>query len=143
MAGSGRIPHGYSTKGSIHGWLDSGYLNKAGGVKLKDIKLRPAQLVAINGRTAKPEEMFQAAVLFVMEQNKLVETIYQMDKDGRLSGEGEKGLEGKKVLEGQLAKSGQLLADIWYSAWQQAGPDTFLKGQLARRQRAADKAEKE
>jgi hypothetical protein len=104
-------------------------------------KLRPAQLVSIEGRTAKPEEMFQVAALFVLGQNKLVEPLYQMDKDGKLSGEGDKGLEGKAFLEAQMAKSAQLLADLWYSAWQQAPPDTFLKGQLARRQKAAQKQE--
>src|SRR5439155_1075754 len=120
----------------IHTWIDSGYLNKVGGVKLKDLegKLRPSQIVSINGHPAKPEEIFQAAVLFVVEQNKLVEPLYQMDKDGRLSGTGEKGLQGKPFLEGQLVKSAQLLADIWYSAWQQAPPDTFLEGRLAERQ---------
>ena len=44
-------------------------------------KLRPAHLVAIEGRTAKPEDMFQVAALFVLGQNKLVEPLYQMDKD--------------------------------------------------------------
>ena len=90
-------------------------------------RLRPAELVAINGRTAKPEEMFQVAMLFVLDQNKLVEPLYQMEKEGKLSGDGEKGMEGKTFLEGQLVKSGQLLGDIWYSAWQQAPPDTFLR----------------
>jgi hypothetical protein len=98
--------------------------------------------VTIDGRPAKPEEIFQAAVLFVMQQNKLVETVYQMDKDGRLSGEGEKGLEGKPFLEEQLVKGAQMLGDIWYSAWQQAPPDTFLERELARRTRPARNSEK-
>jgi len=140
----GDNPHGYTTNGRIHGWIDSGYLNKVGGVKAKDLegKMRPAHLVTIDGRPAQPEEMFQAAVLFIMQQNKLVETIYQMDKDGRLSGEGEKGLEAKAFLEEQLVKGAQMLGDIWYSAWQQAPPDTFLGRQLARRSRPANNPEK-
>ena len=68
-----------------------------------------------------------------------MEPLYQLEKDGKLSGEGEKGLEGKAFLEGQLLKSGQLLGDIWYSAWQEAPPDTFLKAQLARRKGSAGK----
>ena len=141
----GPNPQHYRTNQSFHSWIDSGYLNKVGGVKREELesKLRPAQLVAIEGRTAKPEELFQAAALFVLGQNKLVEPLYQMDKDGQLSGEGEKGLEGKAFLEAQMVKSAQLLGDIWYSAWQQAPPDTFLRGQLARRQRAAGSTEKE
>ena len=104
-------------------------------------RLHPAQPVSISGRPAKPEEMFQAAMLFLIEQNKQVEPLYQLDKDGKLSGEGEKGLEGKAFLESQLLKSGQLLGDFWYSAWEQAPPDSFLKGQLAKRKRAASAAE--
>ena len=138
----GANPQHYRTNQSIHSWIDSGYLNKVGGVKREELesKLRPARLVAIEGRTARPEEMFQVAALFVLEQNKLVEPLYQMDKDGKLSGEGEKGMEGKAFLEAQMVKSAQLLGDIWYCAWQQAPPDTFLKAQLARRQRAAASA---
>jgi len=56
--------------------IDGGYFAKIGGANLKELtnKLRPAQLVALNGRTAKPEEMFQAAMTFILEQHKLLET---------------------------------------------------------------------
>jgi hypothetical protein len=140
----GENPHDYTTAGRIHSWIDGGYFAKVGGADLKGLqaKLRPAQLVALNGRSAKPEEVFQAGVLYLLEQNKQVEPLYQMEKDGKLSGEGETGLQGKAFLEGQLLKSGQLLGDIWYSAWQQAPPDTFLSGTLARRKHQAVKEEK-
>jgi hypothetical protein len=133
----GENPHNYSTKQSFHSWIDGGYFAKTGGANLKELqqKLRAAQAVRINGREAKPEEMFQAAMLFIIEQHKLLEPLYQMDHDGKLSGEGENGMQGKAFLEGQLIKSGQMLGDIWYSAWQQAPPDTYLKTQLARRKK--------
>ncbi len=135
----GDNPHNYTTSRGFHSWIDGGYLNKTGGANLKALqaKLRPAQLVSINGRPAKPEEMFQVGMLFLVEQNKQVEPLYQLDKEGKLTGEGEKGLEGKAFLEGQLLKAGQLLGDFWYSAWQQAPPDSFLKAQLARRKKPA------
>ena len=131
----GDNPHHYTTKPSFHSWIDGGYFAKIGGANLKELtnKLRPAQPVALNGRTAKPEEMFQAAMIFILEQHKLLEPLYQLDKDGKLSGEGESGLQGKPFLEGQLIKSGQMLGDIWFSAWQQAPPDAYLKAQLAKR----------
>ena len=134
----GDNPHHYTTESRFHSWIDGGYFSKVGGADLKGLlgKLRPAQLAAIKDRPAKPEEIFQVAVLYIEEQNKLVEPLYQMEKDGKLSGEGETGLQGKAFLEGQLLKSGQLLGDIWFSAWQHAGPDTFLERQLARRQHA-------
>ena len=135
----GDNPKDYSTSRGFHSWIDGGYLNKTGGANLKalEAKLRPAQLPTIKGRTAKPEETFQVAILFLIEQNKQVEPLYQLDKDGKLSGKGEKGLEGKAFLEGQLLKSGQLFGDLIYAAWQEAPPDTFLLGALARRAKAA------
>lgn len=131
----GENAHHYSTRESIHGWIDGGYFRKIGGANLKEMqsKSRPAQIVTINGRAAKPEETFQAVMTFILEQHKQVEPLYQLDQEGKLSGEGELGMQGRAFLEGQLMKSGQLLGDIWYSAWQQAPPDTFLKSQLARR----------
>ncbi|MCX6893124.1 MAG: hypothetical protein NTX51_16630 [Verrucomicrobia bacterium] len=141
----GANPQNYRTNQSIHSWIDSGYLNKVGGVKRAELEalVHPAQCVAIDGRPARPEELFQAVALFVAGQNKLVEPLYRMDKEGKFSGNGEKGMEGKAFLEAQMAKSAQLLGGIWYSAWEQAPPDNFLKGQLARRQRAGHDAEKE
>jgi len=139
----GDNPHNYTTSRGFHSWIDGGYFSRTGGANLADLKskMRPAQLVSIYGRPAKPEETFQVAVLFLIEQNKQVEPLYQLDKNGKLSGEGEKGLEGKAFLEGQLLKSGQLLGDLWVTSWQQAPPDTFLKSQLARRKRTAGAAE--
>ena len=131
----GENPNQYSTNSRIHSWIDGGYFLKIGGANRQylESRLRPAQLVAVNGHPAKPEEMFQAAMLYILDQNKFVEPLYRMEKDGKLSGEGEEGLRGRAFLEGQLVKSGQLLGDIWYTAWQQAPPDTFLRNQLARR----------
>src|SRR6266850_2999434 len=90
----GENPHGYSTRQSFHGWMDGGYFAKIGGANVKEMqaKLRPAQIVQIKDRSAKPEEMFQTTMLFILDQHKLVEPLYQLDKDGKLSGEGEKGL---------------------------------------------------
>ena len=140
----GENPHQYSTNSRIHSWIDGGYFLKIGGANRHylESKLRPAQWVTLNAHPAKPEEMFQAAMVFIQEQHKLVEPLYQMEKDGRLSGEGEEGLRGRAFLEGQLLKSGQWLGDVWYSAWQQAAPDTFLRNQLARRKQEATKVEK-
>jgi hypothetical protein len=77
--------------------------------------------------------MFQAVMAFILEQQKLVEPLYRLDKEGKLSGEGEAGRQGQAFLEGQLIKSGQLLGDIWYSAWEQAPADSYLRGELGRR----------
>ncbi len=131
----GDNPHAYSTNSRIHGWIDGGYLGKVGGPDFEALKrkLSIGKPVRIHDREAKAEEMFQAAVLFLIEQNKTVEVLYQMEREGKFSGEGERGRAGKAFLETQLLKSGQWLGDLWCSAWQQAPPDTFLKRQLTAR----------
>jgi hypothetical protein len=140
----GDNPNGYTTNSRIHSWIDGGYLTRVGGVDIKGMtaKLRPAQPVSIDGRPAKPEELLQAVMLFLTEQNKEVAIFYQMEKDGEFSGQGEQGRKGKAYLEKQMLKSAQLLGDLWYSAWVQAPPDTFLKGQLARRKGVQSSANK-
>jgi hypothetical protein len=134
---TGPNPHGYSTSRGIHSWIDGGYFQKTGGMNPESLaaRTRPARLVRIGDRDAKPEEMFQAGMLFILAQHQQVEPLYRMDKEGKFSGEGEKGLEGRPFLEEQLLRSAQFLGDAWFSAWQQAPPDTFLRGQLTKRAR--------
>jgi hypothetical protein len=135
----GANPHHYTTNHSFHAWIDGGYIFKANieaDLGAMEKKLRPAQIVTYGGQPAQSDQIFPASVAFIAEQNKLVEPLYQMEKDHKLSGEGEVGLEGKPFIEGQLIKSGQFLGDIWYSAWQQAPADDFLARQLHRRSEA-------
>lgn len=144
----GANPHGYTTNRSFHGWIDGGYFLKIGGVKASDLRdrIRPAQRLSLRIDPEKPEElgkpMFQAVVEYIVAQHKLLEPLYQLDKAGKLSGEGERGLEGKAFLEKQLVVGGQMLGDIWYSAWQHATPDKYLEGQLDKRKANADAAKK-
>jgi hypothetical protein len=136
-------PNGYTTNYSFHSQID-GFL-RHGGINEKNMaaKLRPAHLVTINGRTAHPEEVFQAAALFILDQNKQVEPLYQLQKEGKLPSDGQNGSpEGRAFLEGQLLKAAQFLGDIWYSAYEQAPPDTYLQRELSRRAHPADNAEK-
>jgi hypothetical protein len=135
---TGDNPHHYTATNKFHGWIDGGYLLKAnieGDLPEMKKKLRPAQTLRLNGQPASAEKFFSAIVNFLAEQNQLVEPLYQLEKDGKLSGEGENGLQGKVFIEGQLVKGGQFLGDIWYSAWQQAAPDTYLQRQLEKRRR--------
>jgi hypothetical protein len=135
----GPNPKGYSTNRSIHSWIDGGFFAKVGGCDMPALKqkLRLADLVKYQDRPAKPEEIFPACVRFIADQHALVEKVYELDKAGQLSGEPGTSQEGRAFLEGQLLKAGQMLGDLWYSAWQQAPPDTFLMGQLAKRVKKA------
>ena len=77
-----------------------------------------------------PDGMFRDVVAYLVEQNKFVEPLYEMEKEGQLTGEGDKGMEGLPFLEGQLVKAGQMLGNIWYTAWLDAPEDTYLEKQL-------------
>jgi hypothetical protein len=57
-----------------------------------------------------------------------------MEKDGRLSGNGERGLEGRDFLGRQMLLGGQMLGDLWLTAWQTAPVDGYLRSQLVLRQ---------
>ena len=81
--------------------------------------------------------VFRRAIDFIVDANKLVEPLYILDRDGKLSNKPGRGAEGRAFLEGQLVKSGQLLADIWFTAWATAPEDTFLEKELQKRAEAA------
>jgi len=135
----GPNPHQYTTKHTFHQWIDGGYFNKTGGINVAGLAaaLQPARQLP---NADKDDGIFRVAVDFVVTNNALVEPLYQMEKNGQLTGRDEQGRTGRKLLDGQLVKSGQLLADLWYTAWQQAPEDTYLKRQLLRRDSAGHPA---
>jgi len=125
-------PKGYTTKTTFHSWIDGGYLKKTGGIKVETLvgKIQPATRIANAGD---PEAFFRSIVAYLVAQNKYVEPLYEMDKTGQLSGEGDKGLAARPFLDGQLVKAGQLLGNIWLTAWLEAPEDKYLQGQLKQR----------
>jgi hypothetical protein len=70
---------------------------------------------------------------YIAAQHELVEPLYQLEKEGKLSGDGTVGLEGKKFLNKQLLVGGQMLGDIWFTAWQTAPLDGHLQRELEKR----------
>jgi hypothetical protein len=96
--------------------------------------MRPARALWNASQT----NVFAEALTFIEDQNKSVERIYIMDRDGALSPRTERTKEGKEFIAKQMAAGAQFLADLWYSAWRNAPMDKFLKDELAaRRQREA------
>jgi len=134
----GPNPNGYSTESGIHSLIDGRYFGKVGIPKVGELKdmIHPAQLVSL----AYPaKDTFSSVMDYIMAQQKLVEPLYQMEKAGKFSGDGDVGHEGKAFLTGQILKGGQMLGDLWLTAWQQAPKDIFLASQLARRKLAPGK----
>jgi hypothetical protein len=128
-------PKGYTVSTKFHAWIDTGYFRKAGGVKVDELvgKIQTATRIP-NGDD--PDAFFHCVVNYLVEQNKFVEPLYQMDKDGQLTGQGDKGMGALPFLQGQLVKAGQMLGNIWYTAYLDAPEDTYLERQLDERAQA-------
>jgi hypothetical protein len=133
----GDNPKGYTTNTTFHAWIDGGYVRKTGGLKVETMvgKIQPATRIA---NADAPDGMFKAVVNYLVEQNKFVEPLYQMEKNGELSGEDDKGMMGRPFIEGQLVKAGQMLGNIWLTAWLEAPEDPYLQRQLEQRASAND-----
>ena len=138
---SGENPKNFATNKTFHSWIDGGYLRKAGGLKDAELraKLRPANVLTNDGAAVRDaEEVFRLVMRFIGEQHKLVEPLYEMNKDGRLSGNGDRGMEAFPLLSNQIQLAAQLLGDLWFTAYQSAPVDNFLKNQLATRKLQAE-----
>jgi hypothetical protein len=130
-------PRGFTTSKGFHAWIDGGYLKKVGLRREQLLAgIAPAKMLWPGDPKAKHDDVFPLMMNYIVEQYRLVEPLYQLDKDGKLSGKDELGQSGQAFLEGQLRKAGQMLGDLWYSAWQQAQPDTYLKSRLMERKLA-------
>jgi hypothetical protein len=125
-------PNHYTTSFGFHAWIDGGFFRKTGGI---DVTKLSAQIHPAHKIPAAEEAngIFYTAVNFLVEGNKLVEPLYKLDRDGKLSNKENRGAEGRAFLEAQLVKSGQLLGDIWLTAWQTAPEDTYLERELQQR----------
>jgi hypothetical protein len=129
----GENPHGYPTNRTFHAWIDGGYFRKIGGLKPEVLsrRMQPAQHV---GNPELPDGFFQVAVAYVVAQNKLVEPLYKLEKERKLSPRGDEiNPEGRAFMEGQIVRGAQMLGDIWLSAWQDATEDKHLKTELTKR----------
>jgi len=133
----GDNPNHYTTEHTIHQWIDGGFFRKTGGIDVKKLsaKIQPAEKIAA---ASDPNGIFHTSVDFIVANNQLVEPLYKLEKDGKLSDQGDAGTEGRAFLEAQLVKSGQLLGNLWFTAWQTAPEDTYLEREL--QQRAAPPA---
>jgi hypothetical protein len=125
----GDNPKGFTTRTTFHSWIDGGYFRKTGGIKTQPLlgKIHQANRIA---NADEPDRMFRDVVAYLVEQNKYVGPLYEMEKEGLLTGEGDKGLQGRPLLEAQIVKGGQMLGNIWFTAWLDAPEDTYLEKQL-------------
>ncbi|HWA08237.1 MAG TPA: hypothetical protein VG838_02100 [Opitutaceae bacterium] len=147
----GPNPEGYSTWYGIHAWIDGGLIAK-GGIKPGPLlpRVSPAQPISLATRPDGRDPMFAAVMDYFLGTQKLVVPLYRLEKDGKFGNDkvtvqpdGTKTTEsrplsdeGRAFIETQLLRGGQMLGAIWLTAWRSAGPDTYLRGELIKRQAA-------
>lgn len=133
----GENPKNYATNKTFHGWVDGGYIGRA-GIDLAEMRsrVRVARVLSATSPNAKGADIFPTVMAFILDQHKLVEPLYQLNQDKSLSDRGEEGSKGRAFITKQLLTGGQFLGDLWISAWQSAPTDTYLKSQLAKRKLA-------
>ena len=124
----GDNPNHYTTDSKFHGWIDGGYFKQMGGVHVEDVadKMKPAKPFASTHADYKPGDLFKLANQYLCDQLQFVEPLYRLEKDGKLTGEGETGKQGMSFLKQQLATGAQLLGDMYYNAWLESKPDSYL-----------------
>ncbi|HEX7631980.1 MAG TPA: hypothetical protein VF388_07605, partial [Lacunisphaera sp.] len=131
----------------IHSWIDGTVVARTGITAAQlSPRVKPGQALALNARADGRDPFFVLAMDYIIESNKLVEPLYQLEKAGKLGNEKPDANgrppyppkpvspEGKAFIEERLLTGGNMLATFWASAWKGAPVDTFLRSQLAKRQ---------
>ncbi|WP_438480003.1 hypothetical protein [Oleiharenicola lentus] len=135
----GDNPHGYTTWNRFHSWIDGGFVAAAGiNLDLLSPHVKPARAIALKTQPDARDPMFVSVMSYLIEQNKFVEPLYALDKKGALRAEVAKtSVEGQEFMKARLLAGSDMLANVWLTAWKNAGPDTYLRTQLLKRQAAA------
>ncbi len=131
----GNNPSGYTTRNTIHSWIDGGFLGKMGGVSPDKLhaRLQPARRLTTTASADGRDPVFNQTVSYLLTQHLQVEPIYALNKAGRFSPESQFAPEGLTFLENQFLAGGHMLASLWLTAWLEAPTDTFLRAQLLKR----------
>ena len=132
---SGPNPHGYTTWSGIHGWIDGGFIAKA-GIGLAELRpqVKIAVAIPLEPRADRRDPMFVAVMRYLEAQHAQVEPLYALEKAGKFNHDDTPpSPEGRAFIDGQLLRGGEMLAAIWVTAWRNAAPDTYLRAQLEKR----------
>jgi hypothetical protein len=128
----GANPNRYSTNRTIHGWIDGGFIRRA-ELRIDELMPKVRGAKSVWSGQQPDNGVFDESMEFIVAQLALVERLYELDRDGKLSpGKGDV-TEGRQFISAQLLKGGHFLGDLWFSAWQNAPIDKYLKGELTRR----------
>ena len=131
----GPNPHGYTTRNTLHSWIDGGFI-RAVGIKLPDLipRVARAKVLSVDPRRDERDPLFVAVMDYFLAQHAMVEPLYRLEKVGRLSPDTGDVAEGRALIERQLLSGGEMLGTLWLSAYRHAGPDVYLRTELSRRE---------
>lgn len=135
----GPNPNGYTTAAGIHSWIDGGFIFKA-EITFDELSPRvmPARPLPLANRPDGRDALFVSVMDYLRAQHRLVEPLYALDKAGKFRIESAPPTpEGRAFISGQLLKGAEMLSALWMTAWRNAPPDTYLRGQLLKRQAAS------
>jgi len=135
----GDNPKGYTSWNGFHSLIDGTFI-KTSGLKAEDLvpKVKQVKPLWATNPNNKGEDIFPQVMAFILEQNKMVEPLYVMDKERKFRKDSDP-KEGREFISAQMLKGGEFLGGLWLTAWEQAGPDTFLKARLLDRQVKTEK----
>ena len=131
----GDNPHGYTTSSKFHGFIDGGFIAKA-GITYDSLasRARPAGSLFEAGAVSPRDPMFDAVMRYLKAQNERVEPLYRLEKAHKFDTEPPAdSSEGRAFIEEQLLRGGEMLASVWVTAWKNAALDPYLRAQLEKR----------
>lgn len=132
----GPNPRGFTTRHTFHAWIDGGFFEATGGIHAGPLlpRVQPARLLPLRPEADGRSPVFDKMLAYLRAQNERVVPLYQLEKDGMLDPASPRAAEGRAFLEHQLLVAGHMLGSLWLTAWREAPVDTYLDGQLVRRQ---------
>src|SRR5215207_408543 len=111
----GDNPKGYTTWPGLHSWVDGGIVGKA-VIRTPQLmsRIAPAQPLSLAGRPDARDPVFVAVMDYLQASNRMVEPLYQLEKDGKL-GQGERAMtdEARAFIEARLLAGAKMLGAIW------------------------------
>ncbi|MBX3357782.1 MAG: hypothetical protein KF745_05070 [Phycisphaeraceae bacterium] len=107
----GANPGGYTTEWSFHSYIDSAILS-IHSLSTDTIPPISSPLPAINAA-----DPFNDVIAYIKRSHAAVEPLYQLHKDGRLTGP-----EGKAFIEARLTDAASMLAALYAAAWTSSAP---------------------
>ncbi|RRJ97309.1 hypothetical protein Ga0100231_001765 [Opitutaceae bacterium TAV4] len=137
-AGCAANPRGFTTRRTLHSWIDGGYI-AAARITVADLlprafKADPLTLSGEGrgGNDARRDPVFEAALAYLVRQHEQVIPLYELEKAGELNAPPAT-RKGRAFIEQRLQEGGRMLACLWITAWREAGQDFYLTNQLKKR----------